>query len=1041
MLRSRLMTRTAVAVSASFVVLTGCENGDDQTSLSPSVGESALAQARAIDRQLNTFTTSTQERVAIDAYAAGRMLAVWDSRRQQQGRYGVYGRILDASGTPMSDELTINQTVEGHQLDPAVAIGPDGNAWVTWMSFGQDADAGTIIARRINIATGDVGDEVIVNATTRGHQGDPAVAVNADGDAMVVWTSEAAHGTQTVARIIRDDAPVGNEILLDGSSETKASLPTVTALANGSFAVAWQRSALDGTPLGLVGQRLDATGAEVGERIAVNDKDDAYHFEASLDGDSSGGFAVAWMRQNGDDLAVMARRFDARGNATTPAQVIAQPGTDEGWVSGAAIALAQDGRAVISCNQVDMDGDAQGVIAQHFDASLRAIGEPFVVTQTTAGMQSLQSASNARRVVWTDRDQIAYAWWGDAGQGDDSAANVTIHAHAELPQMDAAPLRLALAGSGQDSTAAPIPPIYDPDFKPLPPLGPLAGGDGPDFGFNAIDFTGWTPPDPEIAVGPDHLVGVTNGAIAFFDKAGNLLFQDEIEDSFGFWGEQGATGFVFDPEALYDPHSERFFAMACERSNTNRSYFLLAVSDDSNPVGTWHKYRIDVTNVENNIDSPNMAVDADVVYLSADFFGPDRYQVLMIEKGPILSGGAINSDEFVFSGSGNQSMGIPVAYDTSSNGVGFVIQSSEGTGNGLDFDEIRFHAIENQLSNPTVTSVDVNVPTYSYPNQPPQMGTSNKPFLFEPRFWSCAFRNGSFWAVHHVNSQRVRARWYEFEMNGWPDSGDDPTLRQSGELDYDNGIHTFFPSIAVDDQGNAAITFARSSSQEFISMSRAIRRHDDPLGEFRDPEFVKKSTSPYTGSNRWGDYSGTKPEPGIPGVFWGHHEWTDASSTWRTWMAQFDTNESAIDLVDFNVQFGSLIDGGVGDLAASDDSYLQTRSRANFTANEPNLLRLDVDFEASGGAPATIAVTIESRVNNPNGTATIRIQNQSTNQFETIGTYALPQTDQTEVISDIDAGNYFDGNAMTMRIKHVVPATLTAAGFDSFFDLISVQAD
>ena len=75
---------------------------------------------------------------------------------------------------------------------------------------------------------------------------------------------------------------------------------------------------------------------------------------------------------------------------------------------------------------------------------------------------------------------------------------------------------------------------------------------------------------------------VTNGAIAFFSHTGTLLYQVTIAGSSGFWGAQGATGFVFDPEVTWDPHSGRFVAMACERGNGDSSYFLLAVSDDSN---------------------------------------------------------------------------------------------------------------------------------------------------------------------------------------------------------------------------------------------------------------------------------------------------------------------------------------------------------------------------------------------------------------------------------------------------------------------------
>ena len=48
------------------------------------------------------------------------------------------------------------------------------------------------------------------------------------------------------------------------------------------------------------------------------------------------------------------------------------------------------------------------------------------------------------------------------------------------------------------------------------------------FGFTGIFDTGWTPPDPEMAVGPDHVVLMTNGKIAFFTKTGTQTFEDEI---------------------------------------------------------------------------------------------------------------------------------------------------------------------------------------------------------------------------------------------------------------------------------------------------------------------------------------------------------------------------------------------------------------------------------------------------------------------------------------------------------------------------------
>ena len=172
-------------------------------------------------------------------------------------------------------------------------------------------------------------------------------------------------------------------------------------------------------------------------------------------------------------------------------------------------------------------------------------------------------------------------------------------------------------------------------------------------------------------------------------------------------------------------------------------------------------------------------------------------------------------------------------------------------------------------------------------------------------------RNGSLWAVHHVNNLRVRARWYEFGLNNWPTSGT-PTLDQDGEIDLGSGIHTFFPSIHVDANDNVAITFSRSASNEFISMGRATRRASDPVDTMRPAQVVQTSNNAHT-SGRWGDYSATQAEPNIPGQFWGHHEFTNGStSSWRTWVARYEMRPAP-----FLLSVPALVSGSSNTLSVS----------------------------------------------------------------------------------------------------------------------------
>lgn len=1014
------------------------------------------AAARApVDHRLNERGSSTQDAVAFAVDSSGRVFAAWQSRRQQGGKYGVAGRVFSSAGEPLSPEFTLTRSRQGAQMQPDVAFAPDGRAWAVWMSVGQDGDQGSIVARSFSPDFSEASDELLVNQTHAGHQHNASIAVNRAGEALIVWMTPTERGTRLAARLMRaDGSPRTEERFIPQPDEAGGhdSLPVVAARPDGSFLIVFARAGLDGAPRAIMMQRIDAEGAFIDETPGIlQDDDGSRHYEPALAVADDGSFLVAWMRGYEEHHAVVARRFSATGEPLSGLLLaaVADESAEAGWLSGPAVVIDPHTReGIIAYNLHARDNDPANIFARRLANDGEGIGPVFGLTACDEGLQYLQPGTNAKRLAIAADGALLAVWAGNANLDDRDGAHLSILPPASPRAAAVAtrvPVRLAseleTTGAALAAVTAPIPPIWMPLRTPMPPAG-VDLNPGPDMGFLGVNFTGWTPPDPELAVGPDHLVTVTNGSIAFFDKNGNNLFQQALEGGGGFWGQQGATGFVFDPECLYDPHSGRFFAMACERATGAQSMYLLAVSDDSNPLGPWHKYRINVTHVDDDIDSPNMSVDEHHVYLSADFFGPDKYQFLMIEKAPLLDGGGINSREVVFTGAGNQSMGIPINYDTGSE-VAYILQSSEGTGNGVNFNEVRFHAVRQQLTTPVVTSVDVNVPTYAYPNQPPQQGTSVRPFLFEPRFWSCVVRNGSLWAVHHVNAQRARARWYEFKLNGWPISQTPPTLHQWGELDYGAGVHTFFPSIGVDEENNAVIVFSRSSPSEFISIGRAYRRHDDPLNTFRPMEFVKQSTVPYTGASRWGDYSGSKPEVSEPGVFWVHHQWTDVSNAWRTWLARVDTRPGTFDIDAAEITFGTLLEGNADSLRTSDDVYLRARSSFGFTALEPNLVNLQVGMLLDGPRPTTFDLNVESRINHTSGTQTIRVRRWSDAFNVVVAQNTIGNTDQTAHVAGLDASVYVresDGR-VDVQVRHVVLATFTALGFQSFFDLVEARSN
>lgn len=851
----------------------------------PAPQRAPFLAGNVITVQGNVFTSSSQSNAALATASDGRSALVWESKRQERGTFGIYARLFDTAGQPLSHELHVNTHLPRAQWHPAAQFSSDDTLWVAWESYSQDGSGSGIVARAFDIHGNPLSQEVPVNQYRNGDQTEVVLASGSHSSVLAAWSSRDEASTAGLgirARHLGINTQ-GEEVVVSSPEGAMDMRPSVTSTANG-YLVVWTRNLLADSQSIVMGRLLDASGTPTADAFVVADQAGVDQIEVVVAANANGQLALAWLRSAEDGYEVMAQTLDAKAHPLIAPRVLATP--QDGWKSGVSVAVAPNGDVAVAYNhdvaaimrEDEKPKAKRSVLCQRFThAGLPLDATPLVLTDT--GSMALPTA--ATRLAWSADSRLMGSFDGTGSAGDSSAANLALWIPSGLQApvaLDLGPAVAATETTDADMLAA-NPPIWDPNFIPR---GRLLGvqASGADFGFEGVPGTGWTPPDPEMAVGPSDILVMTNGDITSLTKSGAVRWSDLIEGAAGLWGSLGTGGFVFDPECCWDPHSNRFLAMANERTS-GRSYFLLAVSKDDSPddENDWWKYRFDVTALAgDDIDSPNMSVGPNSILLTADFFGPDKYLIYLIDKASVLGGGTAATTSEVLSGTGQQSMGVPVVYDA--NNALYILQSTEFGSNST----VILHAIENPFTSYSRTTFTLSVPTYTYPSQPPQKGSSSRPFLFEPRFWSVALRNDSMWAVHHVNNLRARVRWYEINLNGWPNGGN-PSLAQDGEIDLGSGIHTFFPSIHVDANDNVAVSFARSAANEYISMSRATRSVTDPVDTMRPAQVVRTSGAAHN-SGRWGDYSATQAEPNIPGTFWGHHEFTDNGS-WRTWVAQY----------------------------------------------------------------------------------------------------------------------------------------------------------
>jgi len=194
------------------------------------------------------------------------------------------------------------------------------------------------------------------------------------------------------------------------------------------------------------------------------------------------------------------------------------------------------------------------------------------------------------------------------------------------------------------------------------------------------------PPDQGMCVGNGYVVEAVNDVMNVFSAAtGNSALPDNTAtnivsgfprnvnhavDLNSFYGYPAAvnrtTGvrgqFVTDPSCLYDAATQRFFVVVLtlevvptSGAFTRVNHLDIAVSQTSNPTGSWNIYRVDVTNDGTNTgganpgpflgDYPHIGADANGFYITTNAYpwccnGFSGAQIYAFSKAQLAAGAA-----------------------------------------------------------------------------------------------------------------------------------------------------------------------------------------------------------------------------------------------------------------------------------------------------------------------------------------------------------------------------------------------------------------
>lgn len=430
----------------------------------------------------------------------------------------------------------------------------------------------------------------------------------------------------------------------------------------------------------------------------------------------------------------------------------------------------------------------------------------------------------------------------------------------------------------------------DAAFSPWIQIAAVGGAlaPAPGIGFESLDFVtaggNFVPPDPELAVGPNHVIAVVNDYLQFYDRLGTPL-RPPIQFAAFFAGIPGCAN-LFDPNVLYDEQLDRFVVGI----DANATGYCVAMTQTPDPLQPWSAYGFSTVppgpaGTRDFFDYPHAGAGEHAIYVGANVYNNTastflRAEVWAIDKMAMAAGAPLPMpvSQFVVNGFTPQPMNAhgwaqgtwPVGAPHS------IIANSYLPGPppvySGDLIDVwswvdPFGANIFGLVGTVDLALATGVPA-SYPIDAPQAGGLN----IQANDWrvlDCEYRNGDIWMTQTISCNPGLGivdcvRWAEIDPLT-------PAVRQAGIYASDEEFR-IFPDAAVNHCDDLTIGYTKTALTMLPAVWVTGRLSIDPPGSLQPEALQRPGDVPYVpfdpAPHRWGDYTGATSDPDGVGTWY-----------------------------------------------------------------------------------------------------------------------------------------------------------------------------
>jgi len=196
---------------------------------------------------VNQYSDYNQRSPALAVLPDGKFVVAWVSEHPRSFiqtdnfQVDLYARLFSSQGEPLGNEFRVNGTDGLTCANPTAAPLATGGFTVAWSQQESALSRHWDVASRIYDANGlAAGAVALINITKDGDQFGPKIAAVGDNQ-LVIWTSRGQDGSRegVYGRLLYGGAPAGDEFRVNTTTASRQIQPAVAGEAHGRFLAMW----------------------------------------------------------------------------------------------------------------------------------------------------------------------------------------------------------------------------------------------------------------------------------------------------------------------------------------------------------------------------------------------------------------------------------------------------------------------------------------------------------------------------------------------------------------------------------------------------------------------------------------------------------------------------------------------------------------------------------------------------------------------------------------------------------------------------------